>query len=244
MKFRKNQQPTTPETPSDINGVMDDAEIMDAIKKFHNANKVEEKLEIFGGMEDDFSIALLDLIKAFDLKKDGKVIYPGSSTHVSVAAVFGKENVIHVEPSERAYQSLEGHGYVVFRGGIEEFIPEEKYDGLIALNSYGQPSEELLDAQLKSGAFLIANNYSFWAHDLNQLPNVELVGALLPSYVHPKDERYIITADQVDVGMITASYSYYSIEPSGKMKPGTPDNHTFADRDSRFPDGLFVFRKK
>jgi hypothetical protein len=54
------------------------------------------QLELYGGSDDDeFVNALTSLKERFGLDEEARVVYPGSSTHIGVAHVFGGQNVIH-----------------------------------------------------------------------------------------------------------------------------------------------------
>lgn len=143
-----------------------------------------QRLEILDDGEDAFVMGLRALKDEFQIPDGVSVMYPGSSTHVGVARVFGKEAVTHIDPDEHAVEALDRNGYKTAKCGIEEYLPVERHDGLIALNSYGRPTDEVLSKTLKPGGFIIANNYTHWAHMLQALSGVTLEAAMLPAYNH------------------------------------------------------------
>lgn len=201
---------------------------------------LDDKLEIFGDIENNFVLALRDLKAQLDLADGTKVIYPGSSTHVGVARVFGKENVVHVDPSEEACQSLSGSGYQVAQTGIEDYLPSEKADLLVALNSYGEPTPAILERVLEPGALIIANNYTLWAHELNAIDGVAMIGAVMPAYSSP-DASFVAAPEvpETATDIISATYHF---KDGQQVDHHHPEGFSFTDQEPNFPDALFVFQ--
>ncbi len=197
-------------------------------------------LELFGDCDDAFVNRLKDLNESLNVPDDAHIIYSGSSTHVGVARVFGKKNVVHVDPEEQACDLLSAAGYIAEALKIEDYHPDEKADVLVALNSYGTPSEEVIRNTVKPGGVIITNNYSHWANELNKLDGVTLKAALMPSYL---DE----SAELVDGGDIPSDATAltevtYSIDKDGRLNSKDPDANVFTDVKPKYPDALFVFQ--
>ncbi len=198
-------------------------------------------LELSEDKEDEFTGSLRAIRDHLDLPEHPSVIYPGSSTHIGVARVFGKENVIHVDPDERATNTLSNHDYRVAVQGISDYEPAKPSDLMVALNSYGELGEDDVDRLIKGGGYLITNNYTNWAGDGMRLKNLSLVGAFLPSYF----EGSYVESDDIPQDATDMHTTYYYFPPEGGMKVTTADQPgAFPDESARYPDGLFVFKKK
>lgn len=196
--------------------------------------------ELSGDMDDSFVTTLRGIKDWLQIPDDATVIYPGSSVHVGVARVFGKENVVHVDPDEIAARSLSGADYMAVESTIEEYIPEEPVDVMVALNSYGKITDTILERLLKPGGLVIANNYTHWAHDLSEMPGVTLESAVLPSY-GDVNASYLEGGD-IPVNACGLTVQYWRISREGRIEVGTPEDNTFAEKSPNYPDGLFVFR--
>jgi hypothetical protein len=202
----------------------------------------KEKPEVFGDEDDEFVKWLKGIKQFLGINGDISVIYPGSSTHVGVARVFGKGNVTHVDPNSDAVEVLTNNGYGAIESTIEDYRPAELADGVVALNSYGAPSAELIDKLVKPGGFVIANNHTHWAAELAKLGDtLKLVGAVMPDYRLPNAKA--VGSSEVPEGATDLVKQYYIFEPDGSFKPGTPGNHTFEDESPKYPDALFVFKR-
>ncbi len=197
-------------------------------------------LETFGDKEDDFVKTIRDLKERLGIADGSKVVYPGSSTHVGVARVFGKERVVHVDPSEEACEALEVSGYLVEQMRIEDYVPDEKADVIVALNSYGEPTAAMLEQVLKPGAFVIANNYTHWAAELFALEDVSLVGAVLPAYGH-ENSHYVTDKEVSDTAIAILPSTIYIKDGNIASGPG-PGVFEFPDSQPNYPDALFVFK--
>ena len=198
------------------------------------------KLEVFGDEDDVFVTRLKSLKDALDVPDDANVVYSGSSTHVGVARVFGKERVVHVDPDEEACGALRSAGYIAEELQIEDYHPKEKVDLLVGLNSYGTPDEEVIKNTVKSGGWIIVNNYTHWASELSRLEGVSLKAALLPSYmdVYPElKEGLDIPSDATDLREFT-----YRIGKEGGLNSQDPDAFEFTEEKPLYEDGLFIFQ--
>lgn len=236
-EYSENYQ-SKEQDPSDSDGDLSrDEELLMAM-----LNKKNKKLETFGDTEDEFVKALRGLQQLVGLEDSASVIYPGSSTHVGVARVFGKGNVVHVDPDSGAMDVLTEQGYLAVESTIEAYSPDKPVDAIVALNSYGVPTAETITRLVKPGGFVIANNWTHWAAELAKLGDtLELVGAIMPDYQTP-DAKFA-GADALPHDVTDLVKHYFVLESGGEMKAGTPENHTFADESPTYPDALFVFKR-
>jgi hypothetical protein len=227
MKYEKKSQSNREET----------ADIARILK-----GMVKDKLEISGDTDDSFVIGLRSLKDRFKIANNASVIYPGSSTHVGVARVFGKANVVHVDPELEAVKTLKEAGYKAEALGIEDYRPDSLADIMVALNSYGSPTEEIVERLVKPGGYVIANNYTQWANKLNLLESaVKLKAVLGPSF--NSDDARIVDAIELPDDVSAINTTYYNMGPGGALIEGTLEDHNFAAEIPLYPDALFVFER-
>ncbi len=229
-----NPQPNTLETDKPDR----DEELLALLRRV-----ISRQPEVFGDDEkDEFVVALKRIKTQLGIEPGSSVIYPGSSTHAGVARVFGKEHVQHVDPDGAAMKVMEAEGYNVTVSTIEDYHPLEQADVMVALNSYGVVTPEILDRLIKKGGYIIANNHTYWAHEIVEMHTTELVGAVMPDYRMAtaswmKGEQ--IPSDATDI--VT---QYYVLKDNGNVVRGTAESHTFEDESARYPDALFIFKLK
>ena len=195
--------------------------------------------EVFGDCEDHFVVALRGIKTDIPLADDVKIAYPGSGTHVGVARVFGRENVTHVDPDATACSALTEAGYRAEAVGIENFCPPEPIDGIVALNSYGSPTHEIITKIVKPGGFIIANNYTHWAAELGRIQGLTLHAVLAPAYYAESPQLY--RGSDIPTNATGLGICYLKIR-DGVVSYGSPDDYTYADETPNYPDALFVFR--
>ena len=199
-------------------------------------------LEIYGDSDDSFVCALRGIKDKLNLEDGSTVVYPGSHTHVGVARVFGKENVTHVDPDHEATQVLAKADFKAVETGVEDYEPDEPADVMVALNSYGSPTSEIVQRLVKPGGFVIANNYTHWANKLNGLQDsLRLVAAIMPSY-GAADAR-LVEASELPEEATGSDVVYSKLEGGGEISRGTPEDHDVAIEMSRNPDALFIFER-
>lgn len=205
-------------------------------------SRLHAKPEVFGDDEDEFVIALRKLKQQLGMNDTSVVIYPGSGTHVGVARVFGKDNVIHVDPDVGSTEVLAERGYLAAASRVEEYSPVKPVDAMVALNSYGVPTAEMVTRLVKPGGYVIANNWTHWAADLAKFgETLELRGAVMPTYQTP-DAKFV-DAEELPQGVTDIVKQFFVIESGGSMKPGTPEEHAYIDESATYPDALFVFKR-
>jgi hypothetical protein len=194
------------------------------LRAMFNKNN-EKNLEVFGDTDDSFVDSLKIIMESLGEKMGVSVIYPGSGAHVGVARVFGKEYVVHVDPDTDAFDALNNNGYAAVKSTIEDYMPAEPADGMVALNSYGTPSKELIGRLVKSGGFVVANNYTHWASELAKMgETLELVGAVMPDY-HPHDSEFV-DVSKIPEGATEIDKEYILVDRDANVKPGTPEIQT------------------
>ena len=144
------------------------------------ANGTEElSLRLYGGEADDSFVKRLQLVVetlGLDIG-DLSVLYPGSSTHIGVASVFGKEHVTHVDIDPDATRLLQEEGYASVLGAVEQLVAPEKYDVFVSYNS-GTVNKEELERLLNPGGLIIANNWHGSANELFEQSGCELIGVV------------------------------------------------------------------
>lgn len=181
--------------------------------------------ELEGGEDNDsFVVALRELRDILSVLENVKVAHSGSGRHTGVAQVFGLENVIHVDPDQATCRLLSDAGYLAQATRIEDFCPSELLDGIVALNSYGEPTKQALSKIVKPGGFIIVNNWTHWAARLAAMPGMELTTAILENY-YSEDRQILEGADIPD-----NATELRALDPDGA--------HHYA----LYPDGLFVFK--
>jgi len=127
-------------------------------------------------------ISLRSLLSlAEDLPPISTILYPGSAEDTSFADVMGG-NVRHIDPDQKAIEVLSKAGYAGIPTTIEDYLaahPGETVDMVISYNA-GTVSEELA-AAIRSGGYVIANNWHGSANDLGARDTeFEIVGAIQP----------------------------------------------------------------
>lgn len=216
-----------------------DEAVVERLVEVMGAGHEQSQPELFGDTEDDFVQTLRRLKEELSIPNGASIVYPGSSTHVGVARVFGSKNVIHVDPDESACQALIDGGYNATPVGFEDFYPDEPVDGIVALNSYGVPDKESIRRVVKPGGFIVTNNYTHWADELTKVEGVNLVEAVLPDY--HDDNAIVYRGDDIPRQATGLGFTYIKVE-NGTISKGTVEDHTFADQVPNYPDALFVFR--
>ena len=205
---------------------------------------LSKKLEVFGDEEEPFVQSLRVLKDALHIHEDAQVVYPGSSTHVGVARVFGKECVTHVDPEDEACSVLKNAGYTAEAIGIEDYHPKEPADLMVALNSYGEPTAKMLKNVLKPGGLVITNNYTHWATELSAIEGVTLQSAMLPDYRSGNAE--LVDSARVPKNATEIVEQEFVITRGGRMLPYEPGERAeglvTSISSPRYPDALFVFR--
>ena len=205
-------------------------------------DRMSKKLEVYGDTDDEFVVRLRQIKELSGLQDGAEVIYPGSSTHVGVARVFGKEHVTHVDPDEKAMVAMSDAGYLTETCTIEDYRPEQPADAIIALNSYGKPTQELIGALVRPGGIVVANNHTHWAAALNEQEGLTLMGAIFPNYYGP--DAKLLSPGEVPEGACEIAKAFYIIGKGGRVTMGSPDHYTFMDDEPRYPDALFIFQRQ
>lgn len=200
------------------------------------------ELKPYGDEHDEFVVQLRNIAHILGVGQDASVIYPGSNTHAGVARAFGRENVTHVDPDGHATNAMRKAGYHTAQLPIEEYIPEHPADLVVALNSYGQPTREVMNKLVVPEGYVIANNWTGWAHDLTGMTGYAMVGAILPAYNSPEAEW--VDAADLPNNPAGKEIVFYKILPGGALSAGTLEDNTFADEEYHNPDALFVFQRQ
>jgi hypothetical protein len=205
-------------------------------------NDKPKETEPYGDEDDEFVVQLRNIAHKLGIRKDVSVIYPGSHAHAGVARVFGKEHVTNVDPDADAMEAMKKSGYSTVELPIEAYIPERPAGLVVALNSYGIPTRKVMDRLVAPRGYVVANNWTGWAHNLSGMKGYEIIGAIMPDYTRPEAE-WVDAADLPD-DPAGKNIVYYNMAPGEPLTVGTPDNHTFADEEYSNTEALFVFRRK
>lgn len=202
----------------------------------------ERTLELSGDSDDEFVTALRDIWERLDIPQEATVIYPGSGTHVGVARIAGKDRVVHIDPDPDAVATLRAHEYDAVATRIEDYDLQVPADVMVALNAYGKITEDIVQKLLKPGGYLITNNHTHWARDAAGLQNLDLQGAVLPSY-GAADARYY-EGDEIPVDATGDVTKYYIYPPSGGVyEAAATDEGAEPETTPRYRNGLFVFQR-
>ena len=94
---------------------------------------------------------------------------------------------------------------------------------------------------IKPGGYIIANNYTHWAHEVNAIPGMVLVGAIFPYYGLPNAQYIDSNAEAMQDDPTALVVSNYKIDRDGKLSDGTADSNTLVEIVPKYPDALFVF---
>lgn len=202
--------------------------------------EAESNPELFGDEEGALTSALRALKEELKIPDGARVAYPGSATDIRVASVFGKDNVIHVDPDEAACVALEDAGYYAANVEVEFFHPYDPLDGIIAINSYGAPTEGVIKRIVKPGGFVITNNYTHWAKELAEVPNVELVASIMPNFY--SEEAKLLWGEDIPDEATDLAEEYWTFGRDGRVKRGTAEDHSYTGASPIYPDALFVFK--
>lgn len=102
-----------------------------------------------------------------DITSESKIVYPGSAADAQCANVFGK-NVVHVDPDEASIEAMHKAGFQGVASSFEEYLtdlpPDQQFDLIFSHNAGLVPPEAL--ARIRSGGYVIANNWHGSANDL------------------------------------------------------------------------------
>jgi len=147
---------------------------------------------------------------------------------------------MHVEPSAADCDTLIENGYQATASTIEEYQPATQADAIVALNSYAQPTKEVLSTVLKPGGKIITNNWTKWAADVVAIEGVRLEAVLLPSYMN--DEAVLVEGSDIPPDASGIDLTYTKVDRSGQVSAGSADDpDSFPMEMAYFPDALFVF---
>jgi len=216
---------------------MDEKEFVARLKAMRDA-----KPEIYGDEDDSLVLALREIAEKFEIPRDAEVVYPGSATHVGVARVFGAEHVVHVDPDSSdagIAEVMVDAGYRFAEVSIEDFTPDKPADVMVAWNSYGEPTTEIINRIMKPGGMIITNNWTHWAARLSELPNVSLEAAILPAI--GTDDAQLFVGDEVPADAAGTTTQYIKFTEGGLLEAGTAEDYDEAFESALYTDAAFVF---
>jgi len=119
-----------------------------------------------------FSDELIALYTAFknQVYKPESVLYPSSGFDASPAKVFDNVTFVDVEDgNEGCIRKLQEAGFKALKQDIREYSPKKLHDLLILLNP--SISTEWASRHLKSGGYILANNYHGNASEMYRQPD-------------------------------------------------------------------------
>ena len=187
---------------------------------------------------------LSELKRRFSIPDTAQVLDSGSNTNVAVSSAFGKEGATHLDPDEQAMGLLKEHGYRTVTSTMEDYSPQEPFDVLVGMNSYGTPTADTLKRLVKPGGLIIANNYTGWAHDITESGVAKLEGGVLPAYYAPEAEY--LPGGEIDPRVLEIGKEYYifpDFTPINDPSEAPDGAQIFVEEDSaELPDAIFIFR--
>ena len=104
------------------------------------------------------------------------IYYPGCELDTSPSEAFSESHVIYADISLEATISLREHGFTAWSFDANTFVPVEQTDIVIILNSGVKP--EFATTNLRTGGYLLCNNYSGTTKEAIRSTHLTHVGSL------------------------------------------------------------------
>jgi len=165
-----------------------------------------------------------------------RVLYPGCDTDISVADVFGKDRVDHLDLNNDSMNIMKREGYSTIVGDSVEYQSSEPYDVIVFWNSVSTPISLL--TQIKPEGYVLANNWHGSANIVSENLGFELVAGFDNDRMYsPGEMNNWIGSDYMQVDR-EGKIHKLSKEEAGRVEGQAVVESPHA------PDNLFVFRKK
>lgn len=137
-----------------------------------------------------------------DITAESTIVYPGSAADAQCANVFGK-NVVHVDPDEASIDAMLAAGYQGKACTFEEYLasldPNQQFDLIFSHNAGLVPGEAL--ARIRSGGYVVANNWHGSANDLGDNREFTPLGAVTPGGTE------LISSEDAQTGLGEVEYA-------------------------------------
>jgi len=167
----------------------------------------------------------------FDLAPD-VVYHPGSGHDVSPSAAFPESRVVYVDVDEAAMDDLTDAGYEAVSADATGYELTGGADVIVFRNA-GLVEEAVVDANLRPGGWVLANDHLESARHLARLDSLDLVGVVPDDW--SGEPPSVDTAD-LD-GYLSATAGTDDPLSSPPFAKGTPlDLYVF--RDAECPDSI------
>lgn len=191
----------------------------------------------------EMSVRQIEMLKELTGTPEGPKVYLGSAVDTSLAEVYGKQEVIHVDMDEGSIDALKQAGYMGKSLDYESYaasLAEGETIGLLYSRNSGAVPDSLID-RLADGGLIVANNYHSSADDIAKKKGFELLGA--------SDDygQTLLSPEEANNAFGSAEYA---IGPEAKMiidpdeiEKVRDDPEWTVDGAQINPDYLWVFRK-
>jgi hypothetical protein len=160
----------------------------------------------------------------FDLSPE-LVYHPGSGHDVSTSEAFPESRVVYVDVDKAAVDDLDRAGYEAVDADATAYELAEKADVIVFRNA-GLVEEAIVDANLRPGGWVLANDHLESATHLSELDSLELVGRVPDTWMDELPE--IVESHRQTSGSGPAGKE---TKPSQLFEKGTPlDLYIFRER--------------
>jgi len=222
---------------SGIQEQLNDAEIIDIEARLKQMCRNEQKVADKELYKSEVRENLFKHAKSYlNLPEVPRVLYPGCDTDVTVADVFGKDTVDHLDLNNDSMATLKKEGYRVFACNSEKYQSAEPYDLIVFWNSGSTPGSLL--EQIKPGGYVLANNYHGSANIISENLGFELIAGFDNDRMYsPGEMKNWIGSDYMLVDR-EAKIQKLTKEEAKRVEDQTVVESPHA------PDNLFVFQKK
>jgi len=122
----------------------------------------------------------------------GVVYHPGSGHDVSPSEAFPESRVVYVDVDEAAMTDLNRSGYDAVSADAAAYEMDERANVIIFRNA-GMLEEAIVDANLRAGGWVLANDHLESATHLVRMDSLELVGIIPDTWTG--DEPTVDTRD-------------------------------------------------
>lgn len=169
------------------------------------------------------------IVNHFDFSPE-LIYYPGSGHDVSLSEAFAESRVVYVDVDEAAMADLNCAGYDAVSTDAVAYELDEKADMIVFRNAGVMP-EPIVETNLRTSGFVLANDHLESATQLRALDSLELVGIVPDTWVGdiPDIER----ASHQSTG------SYKQISESDRTTGKKPSSQLF---ENGTPLDLYIFQ--
>lgn len=166
----------------------------------------------------------------FDLSPD-LVYHPGSGHDVSLSEAFPETRVLYADIDEAAMADLNRAGYEAVGADATAYELTEKADVIVFRNA-GLVEEAIVEVNLRTGGWVLANNHLASAEHLAELDSLELIGLVPHSWNGELPE--------IERGVDHSIGDHRQATKSGRTSRNTQSRQLF---ENGTPLDLYIFRE-